>query len=86
MTENKKPTDRYLGDTPDDDLPDMSTDYWTERITKAKVTRGRPKALAPKVSTTLRLDPEVLDAFKAEGPGWQTRMNAALRKAAGLNP
>jgi uncharacterized protein (DUF4415 family) len=38
-----------------------------------------------KVSTTLRLDPEVLEAFRAEGPGWQGRMNAALRKAAGLS-
>ena len=34
-----------------------------------------------KVSTTLRLDPEVLAAFKAEGPGWQSRINDALRSA-----
>ncbi|WP_245819082.1 BrnA antitoxin family protein [Marivita hallyeonensis] len=75
-----------MGDTPDEDLPDMSSDYWVKRIPKAKVSRGRPKALTPKVSTTLRLDPDVIEAFKADGPGWQSRMNAALRKAAGLGP
>jgi uncharacterized protein (DUF4415 family) len=29
---------------------------------------------------TLRLDPDVIDYFKAEGAGWQTRINAALRR------
>jgi len=33
---------------------------------------------------TLRLDPDVLDRFRADGPGWQGRINAALRKAVGL--
>jgi uncharacterized protein (DUF4415 family) len=69
---------------PDDDLPDFDTPYWRERIAKAVVHRGRPKSHAPKVSTTLRLDPDVLAAFKAGGAGWQSRINAALRKAAGL--
>lgn len=32
-----------------------------------------------KVPTTLRLDRDVLDAFKATGDGWQTRANDALR-------
>jgi uncharacterized protein (DUF4415 family) len=31
---------------------------------------------------TLRLDTEVLEHFKAGGPGWQTRINAVLRRAA----
>ena len=69
---------------PDDDIPDLTTPYWTERFDKATVTRGRPKAAVTKVSTTLRLDPEVLAAFKADGPGWQSRINAALRRAVGL--
>ena len=69
---------------PDEDLPDMSTPYWVERFAKAKVQRGRPHAAAPKISTTIRLDPEVIAHFKAEGPGWQSRINEALRKAAGL--
>ena len=32
----------------------------------------------------LRIDRDVLDHFQADGPGWQDRINAALRKAAGL--
>ncbi|WP_426031825.1 BrnA antitoxin family protein [Cypionkella sp. TWP1-2-1b2] len=69
---------------PDDDIPDLTTPYWAAKFAAARVQRGRPKSAAPKVSTTLRLDPEVLDAFKSSGPGWQSRMNEALRKAAGL--
>lgn len=33
----------------------------------------------PKRQTTLRLDADLLDWYRAEGPGWQTRMNAVLR-------
>lgn len=33
---------------------------------------------------SLRIDRDVLDHFQADGPGWQDRINAALRKAAGL--
>ena len=46
-----------------------------------KRPRGRPKASETKVPVTLRLDREVVEAFRAKGPGWQTRMNAALREA-----
>ncbi|MVW72160.1 BrnA antitoxin family protein [Bordetella sp. 15P40C-2] len=41
--------------------------------------RGRPRSDAPKVQLTVRYDRDVVDAFKAEGPGWQSRMNDALR-------
>jgi uncharacterized protein (DUF4415 family) len=46
--------------------------------------RGRPSGTVKadaKVSTTLRLDPDVLAAFKSSGKGWQTRLNEVLRKA-----
>ena len=43
--------------------------------------RGRPKKANPKQKVMLRIDPDVLDAFKLEGKGWQTRMNDALRAA-----
>lgn len=46
--------------------------------------RGRPRLENPKEAVMLRLDPDVIARFKADGPGWQTRMNAALRKAVGL--
>ena len=43
---------------------------------------GRPPSEAPKVPVKLRLDPDVVAAYKADGPGWQTRMNADLKDAA----
>jgi uncharacterized protein (DUF4415 family) len=33
---------------------------------------------------SLRIDQEVLEHFQQDGPGWQDRINAALRKAAGI--
>lgn len=33
---------------------------------------------------TLRIDRDVLERFQADGPGWQDRINAALRMAVGL--
>jgi uncharacterized protein (DUF4415 family) len=40
---------------------------------------GRPPAEHPKEQVTLRLDADVIAHFRAGGPGWQTRVNAALR-------
>jgi uncharacterized protein (DUF4415 family) len=37
-----------------------------------------------KETVSLRLDRDVLAHFQDDGPGWQDRINAALRKAAGL--
>ena len=45
---------------------------------------GRPRQSTVKQAVNLRLDPEVLAHFRASGPGWQSRINAALRKVAGL--
>ena len=84
MNVNKNNMDGSLGDAPDDDLPDFSTDEWARVILAAPVQRGRPKAAVRKVSTTIRLDPDVILTFKAKGPGWQSRINEALRKAVGL--
>ncbi len=44
--------------------------------------RGRPKAAETKVPVKLRLDRRAVDAFKATGEGWQTRMNDVLVAAA----
>ena len=41
---------------------------------------GRPKPERPKERITIRLDQEVMAAFRATGPGWQTRMNDVLRE------
>lgn len=44
--------------------------------------RGSQKA-PTKVVTTIRLDPDIVDYFKAGGRGWQTRLNDTLRRAIG---
>jgi uncharacterized protein (DUF4415 family) len=46
--------------------------------------RGRPPVAHPRKQVSLRLDPAIIDKFKVGGKGWQTRINEALRKAAGL--
>ena len=49
-----------------------------------KVRAGRPPSDNPKVAVSIRLDREVVEAFKSGGPGWQTRINDALKAAAHL--
>jgi len=44
--------------------------------------RGRPPAVNPKVAVSLRMPPQTLERWRATGPGWQTRMVAALTRAA----
>jgi uncharacterized protein (DUF4415 family) len=46
--------------------------------------RGRPKSGATKAAVSLRLDPDVIGHYRASGPGWQSRINDDLRKAAKL--
>jgi len=66
-----------------DDAPEI-TQEWIDRANlyhgKKLVRRGRPPAEVRKVSTTLRLSPEVIEHFRAGGPGWQTRIDEALMR------
>ncbi len=51
-----------------------------------KGKRGRPVGWTKpnaKKAITLRLDPDVIEGWRQSGPGWQSRMNAALREALG---
>jgi uncharacterized protein (DUF4415 family) len=41
--------------------------------------RGRPKAEETKERITIRLSPDVLDAFRETGAGWQTKIDAVLK-------
>ena len=50
-----------------------------------KRTRG-PQKEPTKQLISLRLDRTVVEHFKAQGPGWQTRINDVLRKAVGGEP
>lgn len=53
--------------------------YWKQ----ASIKRGRrrPAAAVKRPTLNMRVDADVLEAFKANGQGWQTRINAALREA-----
>ena len=60
-----------------------------EKAFKAATTKpadlppAAPAIPGVKETVSLRIDRDVLDFFQADGPGWQDRINAALRKAAG---
>jgi len=41
--------------------------------------RGRPRKEVTKAPVNIRLSPDVLDAFRATGRGWQTRVDEALK-------
>jgi uncharacterized protein (DUF4415 family) len=49
----------------------------------AELPAQTPSAPGVKEQVTLRIDRDVLDFFQQGGPGWQERINAALRQAAG---
>lgn len=79
-----------------DDAPEWTEDMFRRaalwqgdkliRPADGTLTRpGRPKSDNPKKQVTLRLDRAVLDGFRATGPGWQSRINAELRKALKLD-
>lgn len=82
-------------DWDDDDLPEWTDDQFDRarfavggkvvRKAVGTLTRpGRPVSANPKKQVTLRLDPEVIEKFRATGKGWQSRINAELRKALGI--
>lgn len=51
-------------------------------VRRARGQRG-PGRKPTKVQVALRLDPDVVEAWRATGDGWQTRMGETLRKAVG---
>jgi uncharacterized protein (DUF4415 family) len=53
--------------------------YWAQATIKR--SRGRPTVAVKRPTLNMRVDADVLDAFKATGTGWQTRINALLREA-----
>lgn len=67
-----------------DDPPEI-TKAWLQEADLMKgdkvVRRGRPKLENPKQLLSLRLQPEVIAAWKASGSGWQTRMAELLKKS-----
>jgi uncharacterized protein (DUF4415 family) len=62
----------------DRDNPPL-TDARVAQLRRRRGQRGPQKA-PTKTRVTLRLDPDIVEHFKAGGGGWQSRINAALRK------
>jgi uncharacterized protein (DUF4415 family) len=71
-------TSHYVWDGEDEDDRPLTHEEIQAGIEAYRRQRGRPTG-SDKESTTIRFDREVLAAFRAGGPGWQTRMNAVLR-------
>ncbi|MEY4980612.1 MAG: hypothetical protein RLZZ352_2882 [Pseudomonadota bacterium] len=65
-------------------LPDLLGSAVAHDMLKPK--RGRPTLTHPKEHVNIRLDADVLGAFKNSGAGWQTRINHALREWLKANP
>ena len=61
----------------DPDARPLTEEEWA--AVQPRLRRGRPPSVARKVSTTIRLDADLLAVLKASGPGWQTRINDAVR-------
>lgn len=57
-----------------DSVPDLA---------RARRVRG-PQKTATKKLVSMRLDPDLVERLKADGPGWQRRANDMLRQAVGL--
>lgn len=72
------PAQDYVWDGTDEDDRPLTRDEMLAGMTAAR-KRGRPAGSGTKEQVAIRLDREVLAAFRASGPGWQTRMNDALK-------
>jgi uncharacterized protein (DUF4415 family) len=75
---------------PDDENPEfrsarpaldvMSEVFGPEAADALRRKGGRPAKPDRKINQTLRLDPDVVEAYRQEGPGWQAQMNRVLRE------
>jgi uncharacterized protein (DUF4415 family) len=92
MAKKKSAGAKYFGkplsDDPDD-APELLNDFFRHgelRHGGRPIRRGRPPLSGkPKTAITLRLDEDVVKAYRETGEGWQTRINADLRRARKLN-
>jgi uncharacterized protein (DUF4415 family) len=75
-----KITDAEYDDAPE--LTEEMLDRAELRHGEKIIKRGRPPLAQPKEAIKLRIDQDILTAYRKTGSGWQTRINADLRKAA----
>jgi uncharacterized protein (DUF4415 family) len=56
-------------------------EMFPELAESIKRSRGRPALERPRKQISIRLDPDVIDKFKATGPKWQSKINEVLKRA-----
>ena len=66
----KRMTDAEIRRSAPEELPELPRDFWDSAV---------PVIPAGKVPISLRVDSDVLEGFREEGPKYQSRMNAVLR-------
>jgi uncharacterized protein (DUF4415 family) len=82
MVEKKRSSKRVWRDP--DDAPALGKSWFEEAdvmVGRKVARRGRPAGTAKKQAISIRLDKDVLSHFRSIGPGWQARINAALRRS-----
>ena len=79
-------SDADAAEATDDQLAQAKSfaDAFPDMMEAIRRGRGRPAIANPRKQISLRLDGDVIEKFKSTGKGWQSRVNEALRKAAGL--
>jgi len=80
-------------DTPDGDNPEWTAEDFSKArpaaealpeifpkaVADTMLKRGRPRKEITKAPVNIRLSPDVVEAFRATGRGWQTRVDEALK-------
>jgi len=76
LTSDLKRVDAHvISDDEYEDLPELSEDM----LSRAKLNKGgRPVSANPRKPISLRLPADVIERWRATGPGWQTRMAERL--------
>ncbi len=85
--DSRKPTGLDEDDAPyltDEEIKQLrpAREWFAERGIPMPKPMGRPRAASVKRPVTLRMDEDVIAYFKADGPGWQTRMHEILAREA----
>ena len=66
-----------------DDAPELTEEWFDQAdvyVGRKLVRRGRPASPRPKQAVNIRLSADVVERFRATGPGWQTRIDRALKE------
>lgn len=92
-------SDKVIRTAQESEVFDRDNPEWTEddfsragaphEVLPASVLKAFPRTRGPQVASkkipvSIRLSPEVVERFKADGPGWQSRIDEVLKKAMGL--